>query len=265
MSLTQSVIGNILGPIVSTSLIQWHSSRNVWYTRMLASSSIARYGDIFGKVFTQFGLTLFLPLVSFLVNSQVALSWAYRLTDRSSAPKIVGQSILWCAPGMTEKLMNDWGLRKLASLALLVLIWSAYDSAFANGSFSTISAGRVAFVVFLLAGLFVAWMVAAIAGSIAWLGREEVIAAAFCVPAKSPALGMPLIAIMFAGVPKADMAKMYLPMVFFQCIQLGLSGLATIPLRKWQSNAPNQGEQKDASDAESGKEVMTERTNCTAE
>lgn len=161
--------------------------------------------------------------------------------------------------------MNDWGLRKLASFALLVLIWSAYDSAFANGSFSTLSAGSVVFVTFLSASLFVAWMAAAMAGSIAWLDREDVIAAAFCVPAKSPALGMPLISIMFAGVHKADMAKMYLPMVFYQCIQVGMSSLATNPLRKWLANAPKQPGQKGFSDTESGEEALLERTNRTAE
>lgn len=166
---------------------------------------------------------------------------------------------------MTGKLINDWGLKKLASFALLVLIWSAYDSAFANGSFSTLSAGSLAFVAFLSASLFVTWMVAAIAGSIAWLGREDAIAAAFCVPAKSPALGVPLITIMFAGVSKADMASMCLPMVFFQCMQLGLSSLATIPLRRWRASTSRPSQQKDSSDAESGKGVLPETMDLTAE
>lgn len=73
LSLTQSVMGNIMGPVISTSLVQLYSSRAVWYTRMLATNSSAGYGDVFGKVFMQFGLTLFLPLVCFLPKPQLAL------------------------------------------------------------------------------------------------------------------------------------------------------------------------------------------------
>ena len=74
-----------------------------------------------------------------------------------------------------------------------------------------------------------------------WLPREDVIAAAFSIPAKSPALGITLAAVAFAGISDQQSAKICIPLVFYQCIQTCLSSLATVPLRRWQARRPKGG------------------------
>lgn len=146
--------------------------------------------------------------------------------------------------------MDIWNLKKLASVALLVLIWSTYDSAFATGSFASISGANIVCLVSILIGLFIVWMLAALL-SMLWLSCEDTIAAAFCIPAKSPALGMPLVAVVFAGIPDAEAAKICIPLVFYQCIQTCLSSLATIPLRRWQARQARQPGKEYANSASS--------------
>lgn len=63
LTLTESIVGNTLGPFLSTLLIQLYLSGNAWYTQ--AIENLDGYAEIFQKVFQQFGLTLFLPMVSF--------------------------------------------------------------------------------------------------------------------------------------------------------------------------------------------------------
>lgn len=63
LTLTESVVGNTLGPFLSALLVQLYLSGDAWYTRALEKNENG-YGEIFRKVFQQFGLTLFLPLVS---------------------------------------------------------------------------------------------------------------------------------------------------------------------------------------------------------
>lgn len=136
--------------------------------------------------------------------------------------------------------MDQWNLKKLASLALLVLIWSTYDSAFGTSSFASISGAHIAFLIAILIGLFVFWMLSAFV-SVFWLPREDVIAAAFSIPAKSPALGITLAAVVFTGISDEQSAKICIPLVFYQCIQTCLSSLATMPLRRWQARRTKRG------------------------
>ena len=131
--------------------------------------------------------------------------------------------------------MNTWKARKLASFALLVLIWSAFDGAFASNSFSTLRDTDVAFLVLVDVGLLVFWMAASLLLAACFLSREDAIAVAFCVPTKTPALGVPLVTLIFAGVSDVVAAKLYLPMIVLQCVQTCIGSLATIPLRKWQA------------------------------
>lgn len=94
---------------------------------------------------------------------------------------------------------------------------------------------NLVFAVFLAIALFFLWMTAALLASLACgLPREDVIAAMFCVATKTPALGLPLLSTVFAGLDDMSAAEMTVPMVLFQCVQTCLCSLATIPLRRWR-------------------------------
>ncbi|KAI0098602.1 sodium bile acid symporter family protein [Hypoxylon sp. NC0597] len=210
LTLTESVIGSCLGPVVSTVLIQVYSSIPVWYAQTLPKAA-AGYGAVFKQVFAQLGLTLFLPL-------------------------IVGQLLRGFFPKQVIKIMTTYKGSKLASFALLILIWSAYDGAFETGALSHMRPTNVVFVVLISVALYLLWASLALFASVFWLSKEDSIAAVFCVATKTPALGVPLITLIFVGISPAMKAEMAIPMVVFQCIQTCLSSLATIVFRRWLRN-----------------------------
>ena len=126
-------------------------------------------------------------------------------------------------------------MSRMSSFALLVIIWDTYDGAFASHAFADLKSSNMVFLVIVLIALFLFWITTAIFISWLWLIREDSIAVAYLVPTKTPAMGVPLITIMFAGLSGAAQSRMRLPMVIYQGIQTSLSSLLTIPLRRWQA------------------------------
>ena len=56
---------------------------------------------------------------------------------------------------------------------------------------------------------------------------------AYCVPAKTPAMGIPLSSVMFAGLSAVTESKLQIPMVLFQGFQVVAGSLLTLAFRKW--------------------------------
>lgn len=151
----------------------------------------------------------------------------------------MGQITLNILPKATETVFTQYKGRKLASIALLTLIWSACDSAFETGAMVALGRNNIIFAVFLAIALFIFWMGTALLVSLLYLPRGDVIAAMFCVSTKTPALGLPLITALYAGLDASSSAKLTVPMVLYQCVQTCLSSLATIPLRRWRKEESN--------------------------
>ncbi|KAK7962122.1 sodium bile acid cotransporter [Apiospora aurea] len=223
LTLTESVFGNAVGPFLSSLLVLGYTSISKWYTEVLPKTD-GGLGELLRKIFLQFGLTLILPL-------------AIGQLVQSFFPKVVG------------KVMHDYQAIRLGSLSLLVLLWSGYDSAFASHAFADVEKTQIFGVVVICLSLFVLWMLVTIAASITFLDREDTIAAAFCIPTKSPALGIPLATILFAGMSVEDTAKVHIPLIIFQFVQTCLSNLASIPLRRWRAKHVYETDSDTASDA----------------
>ena len=92
---------------------------------------------------------------------------------------------------------------------------------------------NILFVVFISAALFAVWLAVCFVASIFWLPKADTVAVVFCVPSKTPAMGVPLASVMFVGLSTVDAAKLRIPMVVFQGVQVLLSSLLTVPLRGW--------------------------------
>lgn len=129
--------------------------------------------------------------------------------------------------------MVDWKVGKLGSLSLLTIIWSTYDQAFRSGAFSSVKPDNLIFIVFISVGLFFLWLAVAILSSIIWLDKKTVISMAFVIPAKTPAIGVPISQVLFQGLSMLDQSKIQIPIVIFQGLQVGFSSLLTVPFRKW--------------------------------
>ncbi len=145
----------------------------------------------------------------------------------------MGQVIQNVFPTYTKKVFGEWKVSKLASFALLILIWQVFDSAFETQAFTDVKGNNMVFIVFISIALFSIWAVISVGISLPWLSKEDTIAVAYCVPAKTPAMGVPLSVVMFSGLSTLTKAKIQIPLVIFQGLQIVGGSLLTIVFRNW--------------------------------
>ena len=207
LTVVQSTVGNFLGPFLTPLLLQMYTSTGAWYTKVLPTGG-GGYGEIYRRVFKQLGLSLFLPM-------------------------FVGQVVQNIFPRATSKVFTDWKLGKIGSVALLVIIWQTFDQAFATGAFGSVKTDNMIFIVFISIAFFILWLSICLSSSMIWLPKEDVIAVAYCVPAKTPAMGVPLTTVLYVGLKAVDESKLQIPLVIFQAFQIACGSLMTIVFRKW--------------------------------
>ena len=181
LTVVESTIGNFLGPFLTPVLVKMYTSTGAWYTKVLPPSS-GGYGPIYKRVFMQLGLSLFLPM-------------------------FVGQVVQNVFPKQTKKIMTDWKLSKLASLSLLTIIWQSFDQAFETRAFESVKGNNIIFIVFISIAFYLLFLTISFFSSIIWLPRKDVISICYCVPAKTPAMGVPLTTLLFTGLALIEESK----------------------------------------------------------
>ena len=77
------------------------------------------------------------------------------------------------------------------------------------------------------------WTITCFSLSRLWLDKADTIAVAYIVPAKTPAMGVPLSNVMFAGLSPIVESKLQIPLVIFQGLQIAAGSLLTIGFRHW--------------------------------
>ncbi|TID19057.1 sodium bile acid symporter family protein [Venturia nashicola] len=207
LTVVQSTLGNFLGPFLSPVLISMYTSTGAWYTKVLPHDD-GGYGEIYRRVFKQLGLSIFVPLVA-------------------------GQIIQNIFPKQTKIIFTRFKLSKLASICLLVLIWQTYDQAFSSRAFQSIKASNIVFIVFMSIALFFIFLAVCFFTSTMWLPRQDTISVCYCVPAKTPAMGVPLANVMFLGLSTQLKSKIQIPMVIYQGLQIVAGSLLTMAFRHW--------------------------------
>jgi len=136
-------------------------------------------------------------------------------------------------PKPTKKVLVEWKLSKIGSFCLLAVIWQTYDGAFASGAFSTIKASNSIFIVFISIALYPLFLAICVVTSRIWLSKSDTISVAYCVPAKTPAMGVPLITTMYAGLSMIEQSKLQIPIVIYQGFQIAFGSILTAVFRKW--------------------------------
>ena len=136
-------------------------------------------------------------------------------------------------PNATKTVMTTWKVSKLSSLALIVIIWSIYDQAFESRAFDSVPTSNIVFVVFVSVALFILWLAIAFFSATLWLPPKDVVAACYCIPAKTPAMGVPLAQTIYAGLSRLQSSKLQVPLVFFQGLQIAGGSLLLGPFRWW--------------------------------
>ncbi|MCJ1401751.1 hypothetical protein MMC11_004968 [Xylographa trunciseda] len=208
LTVVESTLGNALGPFLTPLLVLMYTSTGAWYTKVLPDTGASDLGELYRRVFMQLGLSLFLPLV-------------------------VGQILQNVLPGPTKLILVKWQLKRLSSFALLLIIWQTYDEAFATGAFSSVKSDNIIFVIFISIAFYAVWTIICVGLSLLWLGKKDTIAVAYCVPAKTPAMGVPLANVMFTGLSAINVSKIQIPMVIFQGFQIAAGSLLTMAFRRW--------------------------------
>jgi sodium/bile acid cotransporter 7 len=129
---------------------------------------------------------------------------------------VAGQIIQNLFPKQTNYIFTRFKLSKLGSVCLLVIIWQTYDQAFSSGAFQSVKPSNIIFIVFISIALFFVFLAVCFFTSILWLPREDTISVCYCVPAKTPAMGVPLANVMFIGLSAQLESKIQIPMVIYQ-------------------------------------------------
>lgn len=211
LTVAQSTLGNLLGPFIVPLLIRMYTSNGAWYTDFLPHD-INGFGEVYRRVFKQLGLSLFLPL-------------------------LFGQCLQNLFPNGTETVMNKWKISNLTSFCLLTIIWSTYDQAFQSGAFNILPGVDMVFIVFISIAMFMAWLIIGFLTAKIWLLRRDVVAVCYCVPAKTPAMGIPLVQTIYTGLSRLDQSKLQIPMVIFQGLQIAGGSLLIGTFSRWVSRA----------------------------
>jgi sodium/bile acid cotransporter 7 len=209
LTVVQSTLGNFLAPFLTPLIFRMYLSGNPWYASVLPTEA-GGYGAIYKRVFKQLGLSLFLPMVSPRPQGDPYVDLA----------QFVGQLIQNVFPKQTKRWVVDKKISKLSPLCLIIIVWQIYDGAFRSEVFTAVKTSNIIFIVFISVALFFVFNGIAFLSSIVWLSKEDTISVCYCVPAKSPAMGVPLAMTMFIGLTPALQAKLQLPMVIYQALQI---------------------------------------------
>jgi sodium/bile acid cotransporter 7 len=208
LTVVQTTLGNFLGVFISPTLVIMYTSVDTWYNEALPSNS-GQFAAIYGRVLKQLGLSIYVPMA-------------------------VGQLTRYFFEPACKKVFFDWKLLKSGSLCMLVVIWQTYDGAFASGAFDSVPGDNMIFVVFISIGLFLVYFCVAFFSAILWLPRKDVVAVCYCVPAKGPAMGVPLSTTIFAGMDPVLRSKIQIPIVIFQGLQIACGGALMGATSRWR-------------------------------
>lgn len=209
LTVVETTIGNLIGPLLSPALIQMYLSSGAWYANVIPEQHTG-YTGLYKRVFMQFGLSIYLPM-------------------------FLGQMFRYFFPAVVQKVFVQWKLSKVGSLGMLTLLWQTFDHAFATGALGSrnVKTSNIVFIVFITIINYAVWLVVSFGLSVLWLDRRDTVSVAMTAPAKTLALGMPLSFLMFSDLSALDEAKIQVPMVLFQVLQMGLASLLTLLLRRF--------------------------------
>ena len=237
LTVVQTSLGNLIGVFVTPALVVMYTGTDTWYNHVLPPGS-GHWGAIYPRVLKQLGLSLYVPLA-------------------------VGQLVRWKFKPWCQKLFVDWKLNKLGSVALLLIIWQSYDQAFEIGAFTSVPGSNIVFVAFIGVGIWLFAFAIAISTSLLWLPRKDVVSVCYCVPAKGPAMGVPLATTIFAGIEPTLQSKIQIPIIIYQGIQIMFGSIMITIFRRWieaeeRANAKSGQEQDHCIVSEQSREVEAE-------
>ena len=136
-------------------------------------------------------------------------------------------------PGPTKTVCTKYKVSKLGSMALLIIIWGTYDQAFGSNAMRELPGNNITFLIFISIALFSLLLAVSLVTSKLWMGRADTVAMCYCIPAKTPAMGVPMSTVLFVGLAPALEARLQLPLVIYQGLQIIAGTVLTVPFKAW--------------------------------
>ncbi|GAA5921470.1 hypothetical protein JCM1841_005472 [Sporobolomyces salmonicolor] len=227
------ILGNLVGTFLSPALLEMFFVAQRWSFAKPVASGSGGTGEVYRQVIEQLGYTVFIPL-------------------------FVGEVTQYIWPRQTKLVRMKLRLGKVGSLCLLGVIWSTFSGAFYENAFEILSGEAVAFVVTVDVGLYIVLSLFLFAvarlvpvpkiqlvrnadektrlastGTGPLFDPETTIALLFCGAAKGAALGAPIVAIMYGGLPGSARGIVSLPLVLYQGSQVVLGQGTVAVLKAW--------------------------------
>jgi solute carrier family 10 (sodium/bile acid cotransporter), member 7 len=98
---------------------------------------------------------------------------------------------------------------------------------------NTLPWSNILLITLLPIPLYVLFTALSIVASIPWLSPADTVSVCYCVPAKTPAMGIPLANVMYIGLDPKLQSMIQVPMVVYQGIQILGGSLCVGGFRRW--------------------------------
>ncbi|KAF2090472.1 hypothetical protein K490DRAFT_36028 [Saccharata proteae CBS 121410] len=246
-ALVEVLIGNVFGPVLSpvwtVALIPKGKGFEAW--EGVSGDLDAMYRNVFKLL----GLSVYLPLV-------------------------VGQAIRWKWRERTSWVMQRFYLNKVGTFMLLLLIWTSFSSCFATSALQSLNPSTIVFVLLFNIAIYLFWTLICFflahilpnyLPSLLTTIQQHLrikeplypsfparitIAICFCGPAKTAALGIPLLYAMWDSFDELVKAKISIPLILYTTEQIVCAHFLVLVFKSWM----RRGEKNEKSGIEVGVE-----------
>ncbi|KAK1922339.1 putative sodium bile acid cotransporter [Papiliotrema laurentii] len=215
-------LGNLLGPFITPLLIaKLYLPSTKAFAQWLPEQALGHLPELYRNVMFQMGLSVYVPLA-------------------------VGQIVRAIWTKQVEHVVARYRLAKIGSFCLLALIWSTFCTAFASKALQTLTPPTVAFNILTNLAVCVAFtgfafLCARPPKRLAKLSprafrqvdKPEAISICFCAPAKTQALGIPLIAAMYTTADDKTRALIQVPMILYTAEQILVGQVLVWLFKRW--------------------------------
>jgi solute carrier family 10 (sodium/bile acid cotransporter), member 7 len=233
-ALVEVLIANFLGPFLTAGWTVTLMPNTAEFEPWKSGSS--NMTSMYKAVFKQLGLSALLPLV-------------------------VGQAIRWTWEKQTSMILQKFYVNKWSTACMILLVWTTFSSAFATDSLEALSTQSVIFTVLFNIALYLFLTVVCFSLSRpphflqkgTWGKRiframppEETIAVCFCGPAKTTALGIPLLYAMYESMDLYTKSKTSIPVLLYTTEQIFVAHFMVYVLRWWRTRLERNSEKRDS-------------------
>jgi len=210
-ALLNAIIGNILGIFISPALIFYFMKNPIFNS--LFNTNNPKEQLNYNHVIKNLSLTVLAP---FFIGQIIHLLWT--------------KQVIY--------IREKFHFTELNSLALLLIIWSIFCTAFATGSFERIEKKDFLILFIINCGIYITFslliMIIARLPIQYWqFSKKDTVAIMFCGAAKSLAMGVQLINALYGNQNQELIGLLSLPFIIYHVQQLTFGAIQVIILKKW--------------------------------